>query len=190
MTRVAAGSIIELSDVPEWRASAAAEEYQSEGAEVYSKIKLLGHPIHPMLIAYPIALYTLTLAGWVIFVLGFGYQWVWIAVAANVAGVIMAVIAAVPGFLDFLLGIPPGTPARRHATIHMTFNVLALILFLIDAVTHVQDWTQTVRPHSALGAGLALAGVLCTIVAGYFGWTMVQDDHVGVNLTPEQQAQR
>jgi hypothetical protein len=34
---------------------------------------------------------------------------------------------------------------------------------------------------------LALVGVGCTVAAGFFGWTMIQTDHVGVDLTPEQQ---
>lgn len=154
---------------------------------MYSKIKILGHPIHPMLISYPIAMYTLTLVSWILYALGYGYQWVWIAIAANVIGVIMAVLAAIPGFLDWATGIPSSSPARRHGMIHMALNVTALILFLINAIIHVQYWTESDSPHSALGGGLALVGVLCTIAAGYFGWTMVQDDHVGVNLTLEQQ---
>jgi uncharacterized membrane protein len=154
---------------------------------VYSKIKILGHPIHPMLVSYPIAMYTLTLVGWALYILGYGYQWVWIAIAANVIGVIMAVLAAIPGFLDWATGIPSGSPARRHGMTHMALNVTALILFLINAVIHVQYWNFTPTPHSAIGGLLALVGVACTIAAGYFGWTMVQDDHVGVNLTPEQE---
>ena len=34
---------------------------------MYSKIKIFGHPIHPMLVAYPIAFYTSTLVGFIIY---------------------------------------------------------------------------------------------------------------------------
>lgn len=152
---------------------------------MYSKVKILGHPVHPMLIAYPIAFYTFTLVGYALYILNFGYEWIFVAIAANVAGVVMAIVAAIPGIIDWSIGIPSESPAKRHGGIHMALNVVALVLFLINAIIHVQYWTPTDRPHSGLGAGLALVGVACTVAAGYFGWTMVQDDHVGVNLSPE-----
>jgi hypothetical protein len=43
------------------------------------------------------------------------------------------------------------------------------------------------RLAEASGIILALLSVLCTVGAGYFGWTMIQTDHVGVELTPEQE---
>jgi hypothetical protein len=69
----------------------------------------------------------------------------------------------------------------------MALNVTALVLFLINAIIHMQYWDFNPSPHSGIGGVLALVGVACTIAAGYFGWTMVQDDHVGVALSPEQE---
>jgi uncharacterized membrane protein len=155
---------------------------------MYSKVKLLGHPVHPMLVSYPIAFYTATAVSWILFVTtSGGYIWVDVAIAANVAGVIMAVVAAVPGFIDWSTGIPAGTAAKRHGTIHMSLNVLALVLMLVNAALHLDRWTMTIHPHSLSGFILALAAVACTIVAGYFGWIMVQNDHVGVAFSAQDQ---
>jgi uncharacterized membrane protein len=154
---------------------------------MYSRAKILGHPIHPMLIAYPIAFYTATLVAYLVYIVHGNFVWVNIAIAANVAGVVMAALAAVPGFIDWATGIPNDSAAKRHGTIHMALNVTALVLFLINAVTHVGYWDGTDRPHSGLGVVLAALGVACTIAAGYYGWTMVQNDHVGVQLSPEQE---
>jgi uncharacterized membrane protein len=137
-----------------------------------------------MLVAYPIAFYTATLVAYVVFVLWSSgdYAWMKIAIAANGAGVVMAAVAAVPGFVDWATGIPSGSPARRHGLIHMALNVVALVLFLINLIVHLGAWNHTIHPHTAVGAVLALLGLLCTLGAGFFGWTMVQDDHVGVRL--------
>jgi hypothetical protein len=67
----------------------------------------------------------------------------------------------------------------------MLLNVTALVLFIINAIIHTGDWTSP--SGEASGIILALLGVLCTVGAGYFGWTMIQTDHVGVQLTPEQE---
>jgi uncharacterized membrane protein len=107
------------------------------------------------------------------------------AVAANLAGVVMAAITALPGFIDWAVGIPSGTPAKSHGLTHMLLNVTALLLFVINAILHTGSWTNP--SGEASGIILALLGVLCTVGAGYFGWTMIQTDHVGVELTPEQE---
>ena len=65
---------------------------------MYSKAKVAGPPIHPMLVAFPIAFYSTACVAYVVytFVLSdpFLFQ---IAYVANVAGVMTALIAAVPG---------------------------------------------------------------------------------------------
>lgn len=152
---------------------------------MYSKVKILGHPIHPMLVAYPIALYTATLVAYIIYAANKDPFYFKAAVAANIAGVVMAAIAALPGFIDWAMGIPSGTPAKSHGLTHMLLNVTALVLFLINAIIHTGNWKNP--SGEASGIILALLGVLCTVGAGYFGWTMIQTDHVGVQLTPEQE---
>jgi hypothetical protein len=67
----------------------------------------------------------------------------------------------------------------------MLLNVGALVIFIINAIIHTGNW----KNPSGEGSGIILAviGVLLTLGAGYFGWTMIQHDHVGVELTPEQE---
>lgn len=152
---------------------------------MYSRVKLLGHPLHPMVVAYPIALYTWTFVAYLIFLVGGDPFWFKVAVVTNVAGVIMAVVAAVPGFLDWALGVPAGSAAKRHGQTHLILNVAALLLFLVNAVVHVGQFAAAYQDRVG-GFILALLGVGCTVAAGYLGWTLIQNDHVGVQLTPEQ----
>jgi uncharacterized membrane protein len=156
---------------------------------MFSKIKILGHPVHPMLVGYPVALYTATLVGFIVFAAAGGLFWLKLAIAANVAGVGMAALTALPGFLDWLLGIPRGTPAKRTGIIHALLNVTALTLFAVSLGVYVGDWSGPATTGAATGIILSALGVAATIGAGFYGWMLVQDHHVGVQLTPEQRRQ-
>jgi len=149
---------------------------------MYSKIKLLGHPLHPMLVAYPIAFYTSTFLAYLVYVVGGDPFWFRVGVVANVAGVIMAVVTAIPGFLDWFLGIPNDSAPKRTGLTHMLLNVVALVLFAIAALLTSGQFNAA-HPDGGLATLLALAGVVCTVGAGFFGWTLIQTHHVGVEPT-------
>lgn len=156
---------------------------------MYSKVKLAGHPIHPILIAYPVAGYTGALAGYAVFSANGGQFWLKLAIALNLAGVGMALVAAVPGFLDWLLGIPRGSNAKSVGLAHAALNVSALGLFGACLGFYVVDWnTAPALVDPTLALGLCSAGMLLTLAAGFLGWMLVQTYHVGVQLTPAQEA--
>jgi uncharacterized membrane protein len=71
---------------------------------MYSKLKFLGHPIHPMLVAFPIALYVAAFLGFVVYAwLGDAF-WFRLAFVANIAAVLMAT-----GYWEFhVLAMPVG----------------------------------------------------------------------------------
>lgn len=153
---------------------------------MYSRIKLLDHPVHPMLVAFPIAFYTATLAAFIVYGLGADAFWFRLGIVANAAGVVMAIAAAVPGFLDWYEGIPAGTAPKRHGFLHMSLNVAALILFAVNLGLNGGQW-NVVPPVPTYSILLPLFGFLCTLGAGYLGWTLVQTDHVGIQLSPGEE---
>jgi hypothetical protein len=96
-----------------------------EGGVVYSKVKIAGHPVHPMLIAFPVAGYTGTLVGFAVYA-ATGHQfWLNLAIALNLIGVCAAALAAVPGLADWAFGIPRDSAAKRVGMIHAGLNVAA-----------------------------------------------------------------
>lgn len=153
---------------------------------MYSKAKIVGHPVHPMLVTFPIAFYFSTLIAFIIFSASDNAFWFKVGVAANVAGVVMAVIAASFGFIDWYLGIPAGSSAKNTGLKHMALNSLTLILFLICMILNVGQW-NAVTPVARGTIILPLIGVLLTVAAGYFGWTLVQKHFVGVDFTPDEE---
>ena len=142
-----------------------------------SKAKLLGHPIHPMLIPFPLGL------------LGMAVIFDLLAVVANqeflglasrpmiAAGIITGLLAAVFGAIDWA-AIPDGTRAKRVATAHGVGNVIVVVLFA------VAWWLRRDIPGPASGLPLALevVGVLGALVTGWLGGELV--DRLGVGVDP------
>lgn len=153
---------------------------------MYSKAKLLGHPIHPMLVGFPVAFYTGTLVTFIVYAVTMNPFWYRVAGVANWAGVVTAAVAALPGLVDWATGIPPRTAAKKTGLLHMGLNVTALLAFLISAIVATNHWDD-VLPPAGTGVVLSAIGVLLTLPAGFLGWSLVQDHHVGIKLTPEQE---
>jgi uncharacterized membrane protein len=146
-----------------------------------SKVRILGHPIHPMVIAYPVAFYTGTLAAYIVYGANGDRFWLKLGIALNLVGVGMAVVAALPGFVDWLLAIPRDHPAKRTGLIHAGFNVIALALFAIALGMYMPKWNVG-APTATGGIILTAVGLVATLAAGFQGWTLVQDHHVGVRM--------
>ena len=79
---------------------------------MYSKIKLFGHPIHPMLVGFPVTLYTATLVSYLIYGASGDAFWFRVGLAANFAGVAMALLTAIPGFSTGRSGFRPAALPR------------------------------------------------------------------------------
>jgi uncharacterized membrane protein len=93
-----------------------------------SKAKLLGHPIHQMLIVFPLGLLA-TAAGFDLFALFRpAGPWSLIAYYLIAIGVVSGLVAAVFGLVDYL-AIPRGTRARYIGTLHGIGNVVVVALF-------------------------------------------------------------
>ncbi|OQP57754.1 hypothetical protein A3860_09000 [Niastella vici] len=146
---------------------------------MYSKIKIAGHPVHPMLVAFPVAFYTAALVCYIVYNSNSNPFWFKVAVVANIAGVAMAALAAIPGFIDWL-NIPTDSKAKKTGIYHMLCNVAALVCFGIAALVEYKKWDDA-TPSLGLAIPLTALGFILTLAAGFLGWTLVQKHHVGVD---------
>ena len=91
-----------------------------------SKAQVKGHPLHPMLVAFPIAF----LFGSFLFDLaGRLGDWpsAWTTGAyLSLAALATGLLAGIPGLVDYLLAVPPNSSGKKRATTHMIVNVSAL----------------------------------------------------------------
>jgi nitrite reductase/ring-hydroxylating ferredoxin subunit/uncharacterized membrane protein len=141
-----------------------------------SRAHLDGHPIHPMLIPFPFA-YLLGAVGIdAAATLADRPRWYSTARHMRNLGIASALVAAVPGIVDYLYAVPPQSSARRRATWHALANVSALALFA--AVARRRDGDR--RPES-WEVAVQMAGAGLMSVAGWMGGTLVYRNQLGVD---------
>lgn len=152
---------------------------------MYSRARIAGHPIHPMLVAFPIASYVGALVGFAVYVANGHVFWLNLGTALSVVGAGTAVLAALPGFIDWAFGVPGSSGAKVVGAIHAVLNLLAAGLVAAAAYSYIRDFNGPLV-DGTLGLALTAAAVALTLAAGALGWTMVQTYHVGVQLTRAQ----
>ena len=143
-----------------------------------SKAKLLGHPVHQMLIVFPLGLLTTAIIFDVIHLSTHNPQWSVISYWMIAAGVIGGLVAAVFGVTDWF-GIPSGTRAYRVGLLHGVGNVCVVALFAISW------WLRRPDPGnpSAMAIGLMLVGGALSLVTGWLGGELV--DRLGVGVSDD-----
>lgn len=152
---------------------------------MYSKIKIAGHPLHAMLVPFPVAFYTATLVCFITYACNMDIFWFKVALKANWAGAATAALAALPGFIDWL-NIPKIKKAKKTGLSHMLCNVTALLLFSLNIYIQCQHMDE-LQPSATMAIIITGAGFVLTLIAGFLGWSLVQKHHIGVSLTEEQQ---
>lgn len=140
-----------------------------------SRAKLLGHPIHQMLIVFPLGL----LGGSVIFDIIHmlrGGSWSLAAWHMIGVGVITGLLAAVFGVIDWL-AIPLGTRAKSVGTWHAIGNVIVLLLFAASWRIRRDD---IANPES-FAYVLSFAGFALSGITAWLGGELVNRLGVGVH---------
>ncbi len=141
-----------------------------------SKAKLAGHPVHPILIVFPLGLLATAVIFDIIHLISGGFQWSTSSFYMMGAGIIGGLLAAVFGLVDWL-AIPSGTRANLVGAWHGIGNVIVVLLFLGSFALR---WSDPALPPtgayvlSFLGFGLAL-------ITGWLGGELVDRLGVGVD---------
>ncbi len=141
-----------------------------------SKAKLLGHPIHPMLIVFPLGLLATAVIFDIITLATGELRWTEVAFYMIGAGIIGGLLAAIFGLIDYL-AIPNGTRAKRVGVAHGLGNVIVLLLF---AGSWALRWNDPAYPGT-LAFTLGILGVLLALVTGWLGGELVDRLGVGVD---------
>lgn len=142
----------------------------------HSTAQIAGHPLHPMLIPFPIAFFVATFLADIVFIRTIDTGWAMATQWLLGAGLVMAALAAVMGLIDFA-----GEHRIRKlnaAWMHAGANVLAVLISLYNFY---------VRYRAGAAAGITttevvLSGivVLLLLFSGWLGGEMVYRDRVGI----------
>jgi nitrite reductase/ring-hydroxylating ferredoxin subunit/uncharacterized membrane protein len=141
-----------------------------------SKANFKTHPIHPMLIPFPIAFlvgaFVFDLLGVIFDSLSFAQTGFYL----SIAGIVMALVAAIPGIIDYIYTVPPDSSAKTRATKHMVVNLSAVALFFIAILFRNGTENPSILTLIIQGIGLAFL-----TAGGWMGGTMVFRNQIGVD---------
>jgi uncharacterized membrane protein len=146
-----------------------------ENPNPHSTVQIGGHPLHPMLVPFPIACFVGTLITDIAYWKTANMQWANFSAWLLIVGLVFAALAALAGLIDALA--ERRIRALRPFWIHAGGNVLAVVLSIFNALVHSRDAYTSVVP-----TGLTLSAIVVVIllVTGWNGWDMVYRHRVGI----------
>src|SRR6059058_1283772 len=145
-----------------------------------SPASIKGHPLHPVLVAFPIGLWIFSIISDLIFKFGYGSPvWNDVAFYTLAGGIVGALVAALPGLIDLLSIQDP--KSKSIGIYHMIINLLAVTLYCVNF------WLRMQRaPGDNLPIILSVIGVGLIIISGWLGGEMVYVRGVAVKQPPDQ----
>jgi uncharacterized membrane protein len=143
-----------------------------------SKAKFLGHPIHPMLIVFPLGLFVASVIFDSVYLVTSNAFFPAVSYYTMIIGIVGGLLAAIFGFRDYL-AIPSGTRAKNIGTWHGIGNVTITALFIVS--WFMRQNSPGYIP-TTLAFFLTLLGVLMAGVTGWLGGELV--DRLGVGVDP------
>jgi len=152
---------------------------------VETRFKLLGHPVHPMLIVYPLGLLSAAVIFDVLYLVSGNGDLATFSFWALAAGLVGGLAAALFGLIDWL-GLPDGTRAKRIGALHGGGNLLVVALFAVSFLLRLNN-PQYLPDTLPLIVGLLGAGV--ALVTAWLGGELVYrlrvavDDDAGLNAS-------
>lgn len=148
------------------------------GTGIFAKgARLFGHPVHPMLTDFPIALWSTSLLGDIAAAWLGQMAYRELAFWALTLGLIIAVPTIVAGLIDFA-AIPQGHTATAAATWHMWSMLSAATAYGGSLIVHLGRFYLS-RSAMWMSIGLSALGLVLLTVGGWFGGELVFRHGIG-----------
>jgi uncharacterized membrane protein len=140
---------------------------------------IAGHPIHAMIIVFPVGLFIFSLVCDLISTQSANpATWALVAFYTMVGGFIGALAAAIPGLIDLLSLADKAI--KKTAITHMSINLVAVALYAVNIWMRMGSHTNTGTPLL-----LSVIAVVLLAVSGWLGGKMVHEYGVGVDVSPK-----
>ncbi len=148
---------------------------RAEGDHPRSTAQVLGHPLHAMLVPFPITCFVGAFVTDIVYSRTANTMWQNFSIWLITAGLIMGAVAGLMGMIDYLGD--RRVREKRPATPHMILNIVALLLSLLNAFVHSRDGWTAVVPQ-----GLILSGVVVVLLmaSAWLGGSLTYRHGVGV----------
>lgn len=142
-----------------------------------STARIAGHPLHPMVIPFPIAFFVSAFATDLAYLNTRDPGWAEASMWLLGAGIATALLAAVLGFTDFFGN--RRVRRIRDAWLHMIGNLIAVLLQVVSFYLRSTGGVE----EAVAPVGVTLSGVVVALLLfnGWKGWELVYRHHVGVS---------
>jgi uncharacterized membrane protein len=142
---------------------------------MHARARFLGHPVHQMLVVFPLGLLATAVVFDIIYLISNSQVMAAVSYWMIAAGLVGGLLAAPFGTIDWL-GIPAGTRAKRIGAMHGVGNVVVLLLFVLSFLLRDKDYAPGLGQMiwSFAGAGLAM-------VTAWLGGELVDRLGIGVD---------
>jgi nitrite reductase/ring-hydroxylating ferredoxin subunit/uncharacterized membrane protein len=142
-----------------------------------SRASIKSHPLHPILVTFPIAFFT---GAFLFDLLSVVLRYIALQQTAYylcIAGIAGGIAAAIAGAVDYVHTVPPKSSAKKRATRHAILNSLNLVLFIA-----VLFYRRGGGVNETLVIVLEAIGVVVLSFAGWLGGTLVYRNQIGVDI--------
>jgi uncharacterized membrane protein len=142
-----------------------------------SHAKIFGHPVHPMLVVFPLGLLAASLGFDAGFLATGNLEFAIVSFWMIGAGILGGLLAAIFGAVDWW-AIPRNTRAWTIATLHGGGNLVVVLLFIANWFLRLYTPANEPQGFEILLSCIAVALALCT---GWLGGELVDRLGVGVD---------
>ena len=143
-----------------------------------SRVKLFGHPIHPMLIVFPAGLFTAAVIFDILYLIFHNLVLPTVSFSMIAVGVVGGLLAAIFGFVDWS-ALPNNSRAKNIGLWHGLGNFVIVVLFAVSWL--IRRGNADFVP-SGFALILSFAGILLALITLWIGGELVY--HLGVAVDP------
>src|SRR5688572_17661688 len=143
-----------------------------------SKMSFAGHPLHPLLVALPIGLFAWALVSDIVYLSTDDKMWYDISFWTGIAAIATALVAALPGLVDYLT-LASGSDARGMGAAHGILNVTVVVLYGVAALLMMDEGALSGGDRTAVVI-LHAVGVGLLLLSGWLGGEMVFRHHLAM----------
>ena len=141
-----------------------------------SKAHIKSHPLHPILVSFPIAFFIGALVFDALSLVMDDASFWQTGKYLAIAGIVAALLAAISGAIDYFGAIPPNSSGKKRGARHAIINLVNVFLFVFAVY-----YRQKENASSSVVVALEGVGVILLSIAGWLGGTLVYRNQIGVD---------
>jgi uncharacterized membrane protein len=145
-----------------------------------SRAKAVGHPIHQMLIPFPLGLLGTAVVFDIVYLIWGNPTMLTVSYWMMLAGIIGGLAASPFGLIDWL-AIPSNTRAKRVGALHGIGNIIMLMLFAGSWYLRFSSTDLLAYLPSTFALGLSFTGFVLSVITGWLGGELVDRLSVGID---------